>query len=164
MVVFALNKFSSEQDLDFSFSPILSDLLESLSGIKALGSPHPCQISALRGGPYLFAYRSNFFDSMKSSKKSFRVLMETLCSRQPSKFDPELPEDCLSLLVINCSRHSQRLMLKKSQCSISVLRKWTDTMSELIDLVRMVVWTDKSLHTRDSFKNYSLSCNINQIC
>ena len=121
-----MNKFSSEQDKDFSFSPILMDLFESLSGLKPLSSPHACQISALRGGPCLLAYRSNFFESFKSSRKSFKVLCEMLFSNQPNAYDSVLLENCLTLSIVNASRHSQRLLLKKSHCSIFVLRKWAD--------------------------------------
>jgi hypothetical protein len=163
LIIFAFNKFCSEQDKDFSFSPLLLDLFEALSGLKTLSSPHPFQISALRGGPYLLAYRSNIYDTLKSSKKSFKILLETLFSNQPSTFDYSLPEDCLTLAIVNASRHQQRLLLKKSHCSISVLRKWADTLTELTDLLRLIVWTEKSLQSKDLRKEMDIRGIFNKI-
>jgi hypothetical protein len=130
-----------------------------LSGLKALSSPNPFQISALRGGPYLLAYRSNNYENLKSSKKSFKVLLEILFSNQPSIYDLPFPEDCLTLFIINASRHQQRLLLKKSHCSISVLRKWSDNLAELMDLTRLIMWTEKFIQSKDLRRDTKIKGN-----
>lgn len=153
--IFLLNKMVSEEGKDFVYCQTFLKVVEEMSGIRLFHSPNADQVLSLKGGLFLQSYKSGLYEEFRNSRKSFKQLIEIL-------YSPLVKKDLLiNKIIVSVDKHLQRLKKKLSNCSISVLDMWRDTLRDLLDVLKRI--SKSSNTTLFNSLNSKLDLNLSSL-